>query len=525
MTILAAPATDHGTSAVASEADWYAIPDSSSPAPVPDPEVPVPSTRAFLTAIGHIAIMFDLDRRAAKRAFRDVLDLATDADWDLLDYLVDVFTLHPYQAALRRLRARWIEGDELERERLVELVPDTDPGLHCHDDQVLDKIAQARAAAYGTSVDEEIAKLHVQLEVAEMPRQPMRYWRSATSRLHLTPSRDTDASRLSPEQIRARLATRGKRRRAEVEPDHVTDYVAESLFVDTDFQRQDRLRRKLAALVARGVSVIGEEHAPRGWVPRYPGEPAPKPAELTEAIWDHQYGQFVAHQHTLDRALAGAPVKSLENSMVWAQRRTGLASRTDRRDTGEYYGSSIDDVAEAMIPVHGWRCVSCFVERPAVDQRPLHHHDGLVRSDDGLCDHCRADGALGLAPLPEGFGLGDLAAAYCAYFAEHYPRAARALIAEVARRAPEWMTQVLDRFLLEHPDLPGAPAVPERDASDPVPAPRSPRRGRRELPAGMRHGRCEGCTQCTPIHDDGFCTKCRVWLGLHTPAATTPAAV
>ncbi|MFF2396345.1 hypothetical protein [Nocardia sp. NPDC058114] len=486
-----------------------------APEPVVEP-MPEPGTAAFLDAISTIELTFSRDRRAAKRTFRSALELATDADWDVLNYMVEVFTLYPREAALRRLRARWAAGDDLERERLVRLVPDTDPFLHSHADHDLAQILEARAKANpDTTAADEFAKLHVQLLAAEMPRQSIRMWRNPLPRLTLPASRAVDASRLRPEQIRARVGARGKRRPAEAEPFEVTDYVTESLFVDTEVETQAKLRQRMAELIARGVRFTRAEP---GWTPRRPGERAPLPTEISEAIWDHQYCAFVADQHDLDRAEAGAPVKSHEHSLQWAERRSGLGSRSDRRDSSMFQGNGLDDFRTAMNPVAGWRCVSCFVERAATDQRPLHTRDAVLRSDDGLCDYCRSDNRTGLPALEAGFELSDLATAYCTYFAEHYPDAASALIAEVRRRAPEWLIRVVDGFLATHPDLPGAPTLTDID-DEPAPTQSTPRRGARVLPPGQRAGRCEGCTQYLPVHDDGFCTQCRVYLGLYVPAA------
>ncbi|MFI5501104.1 hypothetical protein ACIA5E_18755 [Nocardia asteroides] len=486
-------------------------------AAVVDPEQEA-ATHAFLDAIFEVEVMLELDRRAAIRAFPPALALATEADWELLDFMVEQFTLHPRESALRRLRARWQHGDDLERERMLQLVPDTDPGLHSRTDHDLTALIRSRARRNGTTVETEQAKLQVQLLAAEMPRQSIRTWRNPPPRLHRTPSRAVDAARFAPEQIRARVAARGRRRPAEIEPSLVTTYVRESLFVDTEVDEQARLRLRLAELAARGITVT--TRAPRGWTPTRRGERPPLPAELAEAMWDHQYCVHVADQRDHDRALAGETVKSPEHSHAWAAERTGLRSRGDRREAFVFQGNGLDDLRTAMTPIAGWRCVSCFVERPLTDQRPVHFRDGRLRSDDGLCDYCRSGNHTGLPALPDGFTVADLAAAYCAYFAEHYRDAAYSLIAEVRRRAPEWLTEVIDRFLLSHPDLPGAPVPVEVDPESPTPAAASPskRRRERQLPPGQRAGRCEGCTQYVPVHDDGFCTTCRVYLGLYVPA-------
>ncbi|MGW6730659.1 hypothetical protein ACWF9G_32570 [Nocardia sp. NPDC055029] len=492
-------------------------PDLDQPATTEPAAVQVSRTRAFLEAILEVELMLDRDRQAAKKAFPAALSLATEADWWLLDFMVEQFTLHPREAALRRLDALWKHADELERERMLALVPDTDPGLHSHSEHDLTQILATRARRNGTTVDAEQAKLQVQPLAAEMPRASIRTWRNPPPRLHVAPTKRIDASRLTPDRVRARVVTRGKRRPAEIEPPEVATYVRASLFVDTEVAEQTRLRQRWAELADRGLILTAS--APRGWTPRYPGDRPPLPAELSTAIWDHQYCVHVADQHNHERAVDGETVKSPEVSHVWAADRTGLWSRADRREAYLFQGNGLDDFRTAMHPVTGWRCVSCFVERAASDQRPVHVRNGVLRSDDGLCDHCRHDDRTGLPALAAGFTGADLARAYCSYFAEHYRASVCGVLAEVRRRAPQWLTQVIDEFLAEHSDLPGAPQPVDPDGEpDPATAPASKPRREKVLPPGQRPGRCEGCTKYVPVHDDGFCTQCRVYLGLYSPA-------
>ncbi|WP_328660232.1 hypothetical protein [Nocardia salmonicida] len=480
----------------------------------------VPDTNLFIDAIADIRDTFltlDRDHRGALEALPAALALATEHDWKLLDYMVEVFTLFPLDAALSRLTSRFKTADDLERLRMLELVPDTDPGLHSHETADLAGILEARARRNNSTVADEFAKLHAQLQTAEMPRQSIRLWRNPSSRLVVPATRRIDASRLTPTQVRARVLAREKRRPVEIEPSQVADYVRENLFVDTEVDDQARLRRRLAELAARGI-VIGNR-APRGWTPRRPGELPPRPADLASAIWDHEYCLYVADQRDHAHAVAGGATTSQEDSISWAAQRTGLRGRADRRDTFLFQGNGLDDFRTAMAPTLGWRCVSCFVERSHTDRHPIHARDNTFRSDDGLCDYCRSDNHPGLPALAAGFTFIDLATAYCRFFAEHYPDAACGLLAEVRRRAPKWLTATIDGFLLEHPELPGAPEPGAEQQSDTAAASARPRRRReRVLPTGLRQARCEGCTEYKPIHDDGFCTVCRVWLELEVPA-------
>ncbi|WP_228567179.1 hypothetical protein, partial [Nocardia sp. SYP-A9097] len=178
---------------------------------------------------------------------------------------------------------------------------------------------------------------------------------------------------------------------------------------------------------------------------------------------------------------------------------------------------------EAMIPVRGWRCVSCFIERADTDQHLIHTRAAESRSDDGLCDLCRADGRPGLPPLPVGFTARDLARAYFRFFADTYPDAARGLLAEVRGRAPQWLIRLIDEFL-DTAALPGG-APSEPDPQPPLaPAQRQPRRRGPVVGAGQRTGRCDACTRITAVNTDSLCTQCRVWIGLDVPAPREHAA-
>ncbi|MGW5441572.1 hypothetical protein [Nocardia asteroides] len=518
-TITAEPGIEfHELGLIASDITMPALTDEAAV------ELPtVPATHAFLDAIAAVEVMFGHNRHAAIEMFRPALELATDADWDVLDFMVETFTLYPRESALARLRARWRDGDDLERERLLRLVPDTDPCLHSHSDAALATVIDNRARTNHTSVADEFAALHAQLETAEMPRQSIRAWRNPLPRLTVPTARGVDASRRTPEQIRARIAARGKRRPAEREPLVVRDYAADGLFVDTEIDQQQRLNRRIGALLARGVRFTGDTPTPSGR--RRSGHPAAKPAELLDAIWDHEYCNHVAATHDHDRAIAGERVNNPEHSRIWAERRTRLGTRSDRRNDYLFQGNGLDDFRTAMTLIHGWRCVSCFIERCELDRRPVHVRDGILRSDDGLCDHCRADDIVGLPALADGFEPAQLTWAYCDYFATHYRDATVTLIDEVRRRAPEWIIATLDQFLMTHPDLPGAPTYDEdgnihtpEPATEPLPVRASSRRHRGTvIPAGQRPGRCDGCTRYLPVHDDGFCTQCRVHIGLHVP--------
>ncbi|WP_280247386.1 hypothetical protein, partial [Nocardia abscessus] len=216
---------------------------------------------------------------------------------------------------------------------------------------------------------------------------------------------------------------------------------------------------------------------------------------------------------------------SEEERFAFAAARTTLRVRDDVRPEIPDQGNGLDYDHAAMVAVTGWRCVSCFIERAMTDQRPAHARDGRLVSDDGLCDLCRADNRPGIPPLPERFTLEQFVLSRCEFLAAAYPRAAHGILTEVWHRAaPHPICRIITRFLHQHPELAPAsastPAPLRRTATGPA---RRASRRRPQLGADQRHGRCDGCTQLTVIHTDGYCTTCRIQLGI-TPHRTRARA-
>ncbi|MFE3000031.1 hypothetical protein ACFXG4_34150 [Nocardia sp. NPDC059246] len=473
---------------------------------------------AFLDAIAELDLTFTTDRRAARKAFPAALALATPQEREFLDRLADTFTLYPFASAMKRLEAQYAAEPD-NQHRLVALVPDTDPALFIRDRA--DRLAemQARGARNKTSVEDEYSATHAGLPTAELPRTPMRQWRNPPARTYLAPSRDTEKSRGTAEQIKYRIAHRAKRRPIEVEPEVVTRYVAENLYTDTvDAELADARAAETRAR-ERGLLAAPQSGS---WTPRFPGDKPPVDSEEARTLWNHLYVGYVAEQHQQALALAGKQAVSDDRALAKAATRTTLHGYSDRRTAIPFQGNGLDYDHEAMNPVRGWRCVSCFIERADTDQHITHTHTGGLRSDDGLCDVCRADDRPGLPPLPAGFTARDLARTYTRFFAHKYPQAARGLLAEVRGRAPQWLIAVIDEFLATAA-LPGA--TPEPDPQPPLaPAQRQPRRRGPVLGAGQRTGRCDACTRITAVNTDNLCTPCLVWIGLDTPATPRRAA-
>ncbi|WP_063002772.1 hypothetical protein [Nocardia mikamii] len=471
-------------------------------------------TSTFLDAIAHLDYSITSDRRAARRTFTTALTHATPAEREVLDAMVDTFTLYPFRTALLRLQAAF-RYDEPKRDLLARLLPDTDPGLYVREREERIAILEQRARANGSSIEEEAFRDYAPLTAAETAPTSIRLWRNPPARVYLAPSRATDKSRMTPEQITARVRARGKRRPALVEPDVVTGYIADHLHRDTMAREIARTRATEQRLRDRGLLA---EPASSSSVRVQSAQP--RSDEDVKARWDFEFVHHVAEQHTHDAAAAELTRRvSHDNALAYADARTGV--RGDLRPELPFHGDSVDYTREAMTPISGWRCVACFIERSTRDQHPIHSTNGQRRSDDGLCDYCRGDDRTPRLPeLPTGFTATDLARAYCRFLTTTYPGAAPALLAETRRRAPRWLTTIIDEHLPQ-PEHSEQAADSQADA-EPGAAHPKPVTHRRRGPvtgAGQRQARCEGCTRIRAIHDDGFCTECRVWLGLVTPPA------
>ncbi|WP_067903694.1 hypothetical protein [Nocardia vaccinii] len=456
-------------------------------------------TSAFLDTINDLHTLISTDRRAALHAAHRALASATPEDRAFLDELVSTLTAHPFPKAMQLLEQRY-ENEPHNRDRLAVLTPDTNPRLYERD-----RAARAAAlAAHNTTGTAPTA----QLAAAEMPRQSIRMWRNPPTREYAAPSYATDKSRFAPEQIARRVHARAKRRPVQRwEPDVVRAYAAQNLYVDT-------MAREIAHAQA-----TDEHRAARGLL--HPTKQTHSrrstrhlDADQARENWDQELVAYVAEQRHHAVALAGQRPISEEDALRHAERRTTL--RGDARPSIPFGGNALDYDHEAMHPVTGWRCLSCGIERSLTDQRPIHVRDGKRRSDDGLCDMCRTDPTIARLPeLAPGFTAADLAHTYCRFLTDTQPGAVHALLREVRRRAPRWLTEILDQYL-------PAPAVPTDADPEPSPQPTAistrPARSRGPVAgAGQHRARCDGCTRIRPVNDtDGMCTECRVWLGLIT---------
>ncbi|MBF6339805.1 hypothetical protein IU450_28520 [Nocardia abscessus] len=504
---------------------------------------------AFLDAITHIDHLFTTDSAAARRAFPAALALATPEDRAFLTGLADTFTRYPFQIAHRRLEAVWKAHPE-HRDRISVCAPDTDPGLHHR---------------------QLLGLFEVSFAAAELPPLPVRdRYRPLVTRR--APTHRVDAARLAPARIAARVAARTVRvgdhrgpvlTRARLCDALVTDYAQTLLFTDLgatdDEHEDDPLATVSVAPVAPGMRVRSadqprdSEAAAQMWDRVYVAYVAAQYDDELRAAWDEQRWRAAerADRDSAEASLAqrarayldaaepsnllprrSAPRTprrrsriSEEERFAFAAARTTLRVRDDDRPEIPDQGNGLDYDRAAMVAVTGWWCVSCFIERATSDQRAIHTRSGRLVSDDGLCDLCRADGRPGIPPLPENFTLEQFVLSRCEYLAAAYPRAAHGLLKEVWHRAaPHPICRIISRYLHQHPELGPAPspAASRRAAAPSVRRTSRPRRP--QLAADQRHGRCDGCTHLTVIHIDGYCTTCRVDLGLIPARRAQPRA-
>ncbi|MEV4238953.1 hypothetical protein AB0J47_27675 [Nocardia sp. NPDC049737] len=490
--------------------------------------------------------------RAAREQFPGVLALATPAERAFLDELADTFTRYPFQTAHKRLDAMWKAADPERRELINACAPDTDPGLYTRE---LPQIVEVSYAA------------------AELPPMPVRN-RPRPLITHRVPSRATDAARNARDKVAARNQARpiptpslpGDHRShllryAIATEAMITGYATSAMFTDgttiadpdaapeplqrpikvpvpdpdSETARAKRQRRRYArdhdeatqawdrVYVNYVAGQYDDEHR-TAWKTEHEDEHTEQTSdEATRAYFDSHDDTTPRARRSQRNRLGGTPRRrgpiTEDEAKAFADARTGLRGRDDARPEIPRQGNGLDYDGAAMVPTMGWRCVSCFIERPMTDQRPIHIRHGQLVSDDGLCDSCRDDDRPGIPPLPDQFTAEQFVFSRCEFLTAAYPAAAHALIVEVWHRAaPHPICRHITKFLATHPELTPNPAKPLQLAVQVAEAPQRPRTAARKakatLGAGQRHGRCDGCTHYTVIHPDNYCLTCRVDLGL-----------
>ncbi|WP_181722913.1 hypothetical protein [Nocardia gipuzkoensis] len=503
----------------------------------------------FAEALGEIEYLLEVDPDRARERFAEVLTLASPQERQLLDRAADLLTRSPFKVAARQLG--WMAKSRPEmRDMIIAHTADSDPGL------------------YRPELPQQS---DTSIEAAEWVRRSIRDRRNR-DQLTATPTAATDAARLSAEAIVTRRAAR-------------TPVWATVSLRHRERDRRVTERREgiYAAYAADRLYAIDTEPD----TDRTPPVPEPrKPVDLMWAhvqadLWDRSYFLHVAHcyteadrhllapeasprrgerdgrdsaldeaaraflrDHDTDPGHAGGGDRRTRSRRVrrglppritpvdqsrFAARRTGLPVPDDRDEYLPYteldvrestwQGSGLDYDLAAMTPYLGWPCVGCWIDRPASDRRAVHALGGDHVSDDGLCDVCRADGHPGIAPLAPGWGMRSFVESRCTYIAATHPRQARAILdrirAAAANTGPTW--RLITRWMAVNLDQPTPVA--------PAPRPAARRLSRAAaLGAGQRVGRCDACARPSVVHADGYCTTCRIDLGLVAARRRSTAA-
>ncbi|WP_216918298.1 hypothetical protein [Nocardia noduli] len=485
----------------------------------------------FTAALGEIEYLLDTDPDRARERFIDVLALASPAERELLEHAAARMERSPWKTAARQLG--WMAKSRPElRAMIIDHTADGDPGLYR---------------------PELPAQSEVGIEAAEWVRRSIRDRRSR-DRYTATPTAATDAARYQPDKIAARrarvpapgLVSLRHRARdlavAERRQREYSGYAARRLYAIDTAVDDDRTppvpepRKKAGQVWAHVQAELwdrsyflhvaecyteADRHLLAPELPERHITPARRYAGLEDAARDFLRGHDVEPEPSA-RARRTRPqfpprITTADQSR-FAIRRTGLPMPSDRDEYLPYseldirestwQGSGLDYDLAAMTPYLGWPCLGCWIDRPAADRRPFHTRHGIVVSDDGLCDVCRADGHPGIPALPLGFGMRSFVESRCTHIAAAHPVQVRALLdrvrAAAANTGPTW--RLITRWMaanLEQPERAPRPTAARR-----------PRRGGSALGAGQRISRCDACARNGIVHADNYCTDCRIDLGL-----------
>lgn len=469
----------------------------------------------FVGLLPQVDYLLSTDRRRARSLFRKALSEATSAENAFIDRMAEMFARHPYEHANKWLTALAFKEPDM-AELIEACAPRTDPGLYWRRQAGLDPV-------------------EVSFEQAEMPRWSIRQGGPRDLAENRVPSRAIDRARLDPGRIAARVARRPvpyvrssmELARQRWVDDLMCDYADTRMFVCDEDQDSTALDHP--------VIDGGSENEPTGWDRLYYRHVFDSYGEGME--WDGSDShidkdQIAAEARALLQAAGDLPIRGRTTRRTtrrprwkisdaerekFAKARTGMKVTDDVREEIPYQGNGVDDIHSAMRSVAGWRCVSCFIERAMADLRPIHSRNGVLSSDDGLCDHCRADGRPGIPPLEGQFTFEQFVLSRCEYLADTYPQAAPALLAEVYRRAaPHPICRIVNRFCFQRFGVLAAPQQPQESTTKRT-KPSKTRSRRAPLGAGQRHARCDGCFNDTVINHDGYCTSCRIELGLYKP--------
>ena len=502
-------------------------------------------------ALDHVDSLLDQHRHGEARvAFRTAMrdDLVTTwSDLQLLNTLALTFVRKPYQLALNDMRRIWNRHPE-HRDMLAVCVPRTDPGLFDHplfgvpdiaDTNDLQAVQswQDLMTARAEPADQRAPRT-VPLERTEWKPAPSRalYMFSRQPRVHFPNRFPVTLCRIDdPDQLSLR-PRREKRRPVAAGNEVVANYMNDDLFVDAYATEAFSTPADDAPAPANSASTTKPED-PESEDTDQPSaskseQGKPKRTLVDSRVacrrWDAAYNRYVADQYDMAAVRAGKtpiPEESIWNVVIG---RTGVRVKPQDEDRVIFdpYGGDLgfdvmanfaeneviraDELREAALGmvttsmatdyrIFVWPCVSCHIDRSASENQSLHCRDGQFRSDDGLCDMCRATDQKGIPALPEGFTITDLVRARCEFLITEYPDAARALLTEILRRRPRRAIYKIVYMLRQQLSGGAARSITVTTRT------RQP-----SAPKQWLSGRCRRCQGYGKVHrDDDRCARCR----------------
>ncbi|NNH71030.1 hypothetical protein HLB23_14345 [Nocardia uniformis] len=231
--------------------------------------------------------------------------------------------------------------------------------------------------------------------------------------------------------------------------------IANTLRFKTDTVARTKLRKlwrdneQFRPLIEACVSKPGE----RQYIP----EP-PKPAQTT-TTWASKVDQRVDPGKRIEPS---ERVRTPNTKIIHDYEKS--LTRAERDDPGtdppEPDSDPHDYDQAAVIHISTSLCVSCRLERPAIDD--FTERVQLGRGVDGLCDECRSLGRPGLPELPAGHTLTDQVHARLDYLAEHFHTDSRGLFRQEWRYADQHARPIISAWVKTHTTPDAETAAPPR---------------------------------------------------------------
>ncbi|WP_028479097.1 hypothetical protein [Nocardia sp. CNY236] len=446
----------------------------------------------------------------------EVLDLI-----ETLERIAETFTQLPYSGALKKLRDVYPTLPHRAREILAACLPESDPGLHRLSASIplmgpVDtEDAPPRITTWSTPQVPNLAPRalvvsaeihHALKEMVDLltnkpfgrarkeisnikgspeaqallractPRNdPKLYQRSPERPPWMQPS-DEEPSTVEVTRDRSEASEKfARKRRPVTDPRIVQEYFAGNAFTDGNAaeaeeagcldhvaKREDDYRKTDEMIQKHGVR---RPKRLRTWNTH--------DAEERNQFWDEVYVSHVSRQVQNSPREQSLPDEQAHKAAV---RRTKLnvpynvqhQDPSDQRDI-KRRTSEIDHSTP-----EGWPCVSCFIERPTMLNRPWQRIEGCWRTDDGLCEECRSTGESGIPPLPQDATHDDLVSTRCEYFTQHHPNIAFAVLKHAEETYPgKRQARIIRRFIHTQ----GLAEYPRQQQDSPAAAPSNhPRR-------------------------------------------------